>query len=480
MGTQQNHFPRRGFLKLGGGTALATLALGTLAACGNGGTTPGTTPANTPAGGQTTADGTTPAETTAAETTAAAGGPKTTIRFAYATGDDTWNAVVAALCNAFNAQSTTAEVRPDPLPPSTDYATALSTMDATGNWPAIVDMRETLTYVRAGKISPIPAEVTELLDENVYAAGPDGEVYTVPASALNGEIGLNMCYDKDYFAEHGLSVPTTRQEFIDLCEAIVANGDVPIATAAGDIWPSDQLWKPLAAEVFRQYPDGGGFWNAAVDGNASIEDLREELVQLQEITDKYVLPGWESTSDAQTATLLVTRAAVMVTSSAGLGRLNDINKVDPDFNVGLFITPTRDGKIAVLKNSVNGETAGGLAISTQAYENEAERAAATEFLKYYYSVDAANLMEETGMIAPNIKQGDQIVRNTSIPGAEDYFALLENPNLEWFENAPDVTEFGAFNTFFRQSRIEMQSGQTSLEECITKVQAELDKLERAS
>ncbi|HWI30083.1 MAG TPA: ABC transporter substrate-binding protein [Microbacterium sp.] len=399
---------------------------------------------------------------------------KTEIRFLYATGDETWNSVVDSLVETFNEQSETTTVALDPLPAGTDYPTALKTVDATGSWPAIVDMRDTLTYASAGKLAPIPTEVTDLLEPSAFAAAEDGNVYTVPYSALNGELGLNIIYNRDYFEDHDLEVPETYDDFIALLDAIKANGDVPLATAAAEIWPSDQLWKPLAAPTFAKYSNDGGFWNVAAEGGASMEDLREPLERLQNIMDNYVLEGWQSTADAQTTTLLVNGQAVMATSSAGIGRLMDIQKVDPDFNAGLFIIPDDDGKINVLKNSVVGDTAGGLAISSQAAADKKEYASAVEFLKYFYSVDAANLMEEKGWISPNILASDEVKRNTEIPGAEDYFALLDNPNLVWYENSPTMTTFSAFGTFFRQARVEMQDGQTTLDQMIAKTQAEFD------
>ena len=401
-------------------------------------------------------------------------GGKTTIRFLYATGDETWNSVVDGVVKAFNEQSDSTVVELDPLPAGSDYATALKTMDATGNWPAVVDMRDTLTYIQAGKLAPIPESVTDLLAPDVYGAAEDGNVYTVPSSALNGEIGINIVYDKSYFADNGLEVPETYDDFIALLEEIQANGDVPLATAAAEVWPSDQLWKPLAAPVFAEYSEQG-FWNAVAEGTASMEDLREPLERLVQITDDFVLEGWQSTADAQTTTLLVNGQAVMATSSAGIGRLNDIHKVDPEFDAGLFIIPADDGTINVLKNSVVGDTASGLAISAQAQEDGAEYDSAVEFLEYFYSVEAANLIESLGWIAPNIAASDEVERNTEIPGAADYFALLEDPNLNWYSNESSNEALSAFNTFFRQVRIEMQDGQITVDEAISKLQAEFDK-----
>src|SRR5699024_143452 len=350
-----------------------------------------------------------------------AAGGQTHIRFAYATGDDTWNSAVEAVIDAYNEQSDVAQVEGQPLTGGSDYATSVRTMDATGDWPAVIDMRDTTTYINAGKLAPMPEEVTSLLQDDAYAAfEEDGNVYTVPSTANNGEIGLNIIYDKDYFKENGLEVPETYDDFIDLMDDIQANGDVPLATAAGEVWPSDQLWKPLAAPTFAEYQDG--FWNAALDGKASIEDLKEPLQRLQDITDKYVLDGWQSTQDGQLATLLVTGRAIMATSSAGLGRLKDIHKVDPDFNAGLFIIPGDDGTLDVAKSLASG-TGSGLAISAQAADNDQKYQAAVDFLEYYYSVEGADTIEQAGVIAPNIKEEDEITRNKSIPGADDYFAL---------------------------------------------------------
>src|SRR5699024_11643017 len=97
------------------------------------------------------------------------------------------------------------------------------------------------SYINAGKLAPMPEEVTSLLQDDAYAAfEEDGNVYTVPSTANNGEIGLNIIYDKDYFEENGLEVPETYDDFIDLMDDIQANGDVPLATAAGEVWPSDR------------------------------------------------------------------------------------------------------------------------------------------------------------------------------------------------------------------------------------------------
>ncbi|CAH0148584.1 Multiple sugar-binding protein [Microbacterium sp. Bi98] len=401
-------------------------------------------------------------------------GERTSIRVMYATGDETWNNTVDAVVDAFNAQSDSTVVQLDPMPPGADYATTVRTMDATGNWPAVIDMRDTATYINAGKLAPIPEEVTDLLAADAFAPTEDGNVYISPTTGMMGEIGFNIVYNKDYFEEHALEEPATYDEFIKLMDDIKANGDAPLAIAAAQPGSTDLLFKPLAGPINASYEDG--FWNAVASGEATMEELREPLERTKHITDNYALEGWASTDDPQLTTLLVNDQAVMITSASGLGRLRDINTVDPEFNAGMFIIPADDGTVHVLRNPLTGDTDSGWAISEQAHQDEAQYAAAIEFLEFYYSLDTANLIEKSGTIAPNISEVDKITRNTSIPGAKDYFALLENPKLEWYENPTNWSTFSTFNSFFRQSRVEMMTGQTTIDELIVKIQENFDSV----
>ncbi len=48
-------------------------------------------------------------------------------------------------------------------------------------------------------------------------------------------------YNKDMFAQYGLNVPTTLEEFEQICDTFVANGIIPIHSAGADQWPATQL-----------------------------------------------------------------------------------------------------------------------------------------------------------------------------------------------------------------------------------------------
>src|SRR5699024_5380306 len=116
------------------------------------------------------------ADSTGGSSRGGGGSRRTSIRFLYATGDETWNEVVQGVVDAFNERSETAEIQLDPLSSGSDYATALRTMDATGNWPAIVDMRDTATYISAGKLSAIQEPETDLLDPDENVSTEEGTI----------------------------------------------------------------------------------------------------------------------------------------------------------------------------------------------------------------------------------------------------------------------------------------------------------------
>jgi raffinose/stachyose/melibiose transport system substrate-binding protein len=58
---------------------------------------------------------------------------------------------------------------------------------------------------------------------------------------------VTVYYNKDAFAEHGLEIPTTMDEFVDVLDAFSADGVTPLAEA-GLEYPLGQLWYQLALQ----------------------------------------------------------------------------------------------------------------------------------------------------------------------------------------------------------------------------------------
>jgi raffinose/stachyose/melibiose transport system substrate-binding protein len=80
---------------------------------------------------------------------------------------------------------------------------------------------------------------------------------------------VTVYYNKDAFAEHGLEIPTTMDEFVDVLDAFVADGVTPLAEA-GLEYPLGQLWYQLALQrADRQWVNDYQLYENPVDWHGS-------------------------------------------------------------------------------------------------------------------------------------------------------------------------------------------------------------------
>jgi len=70
----------------------------------------------------------------------------------------------------------------------------------------------------------------------------DGPVYGV---TTYGEFVM-VYYNKDMFAERGIEVPTTYDEYTAILDSFVAEGITPLSVGAQSVWPVTQNWYELA------------------------------------------------------------------------------------------------------------------------------------------------------------------------------------------------------------------------------------------
>ncbi|EMT51933.1 extracellular solute-binding protein [Brevibacillus borstelensis AK1] len=119
---------------------------------------------------------------------------------------------------------------------------------AAGNPPKIFEMfggADTKLYVKAGRLLDLTDFLVEsgLKDKfvNLEEFTVDGRVYGLPI----GGYAEGFFYNKKLFAELGLSVPKTWDEFIAVNEKLKAAGKVPLALAAKDGWVNAMLFNTI-------------------------------------------------------------------------------------------------------------------------------------------------------------------------------------------------------------------------------------------
>ena len=306
----------------------------------------------------------------------------TELTFIFADGDEGAKASMNEIVNRFN------EAYPDitiTIEPGNGgaYSEFIKTKDSVGEFPDVMEMRDTAMYVRAGKLEPLSEEITSLF---LTTTEFDGQVYTAP---LAGENTQGIIYNKKYFDENGLTEPTTYDEFITLCQTIKDKGDMsPLVVGGQDIWHLGFLFhKAYNDQVLSVDPD---FIEHCYDGSKDFSDDTMKAT-FQELIDifQYAQDGWTSTPDAQITTFLVNDMAAMMYS--GTHMFSQIEAADPDFEYGWFAIPSPDGKTRL----VGGSGIGGLAISSEAAKDPDKKAAAEAFIKFFYAPENYKVYCET-------------------------------------------------------------------------------------
>ncbi len=296
----------------------------------------------------------------------------TELTYIFADGDEGAKAAMREIVDKFN------EANPDitvNIVPGNGgaYNELLITKDSVGEFPDVMEMRDTAVYVRAGKITPLPEDIVSLF--KTTTAFSDA-VYTAP---LAGENTNGIIYNKAYFDENGFTEPVTYDEFLQLCQKIKDKGDMsPLVVGGSDIWHMG-FWfhKVYNDQVLSQDPD---FIKHCYEGTKDFSDpaFKATFEELKKIM-QYAQDGWVSTPDAQITTFLVNNMSAMMYS--GTHMFSQITAADPNFQIGWFAIPSPDGKTRL----VGGGGVGGLAISAQAAQDPNKKAAAEAFIKFFFA-----------------------------------------------------------------------------------------------
>jgi multiple sugar transport system substrate-binding protein len=115
-------------------------------------------------------------------------------------------------------------------------------------------------------------EVTDLINETEFVAGAldpvkvNGKLY---GGAYTGKVKPGFWYRKSFFKEHGLSVPTTWEEFLTLLESIKTIEGIknPIVTGDGVGWPISDVTEHFlitfgGPTLHKKLIDGTVAWNS--------------------------------------------------------------------------------------------------------------------------------------------------------------------------------------------------------------------------
>lgn len=304
---------------------------------------------------------------------APSGAKKVSFTIGYASGDPAAKKAIATAVETFMAQHPDIEIKDLSETSSSAYLDWLKTKDAVGEFPDLVEMRDTEVFAEAGKIVELPADLLELFDSPPEV---DGKVWNAPI-AVNVPQGI--IYSKKAYADAGITeLPATYDEFIAIQEKLKASGITPIVVGGKDIFHMG-FWvnKFLIDNVYAQDPD----WNSkktAKQVSFTDENVVQAMTDFKQLFQNYVDKGWLSTGDNQTASILVSGKAAQLFS--GTWMFSQIEEADPNFDYGFYAVPDRQGNI----NVIGLPSPAGWSLSAEAAKDPEKTEAIKEFIRFFF------------------------------------------------------------------------------------------------
>ncbi len=160
---------------------------------------------------------------------------------------------------------------------------------------------------------------------------PDGKMFAVPFAAVSHAV----YYNKDIFAAQGLSVPTTWDEFIEVCQTLKDNGITPLSNGVADEW---DILECFFLGMLPNYVGGADQRVLYEKGDKKLND--ENFVNAYADISKvapFLPDGFEAVTYNDSQVLFNTQAAAMfMDGSWTLGVY-----ADADFEWGVFAIPAR-------------------------------------------------------------------------------------------------------------------------------------------
>lgn len=388
-------------------------------------------------------------------------GEEVELTFFCGNGDVKFNEVVETLIAGFEKEYPMIKIT-NVTPTSSSFSEGLKSLDAVGEFPDLMEARDVPMWARAGKIAEVDPELIKLVNN---APDYNGKYYCVPSKA---DAPLGFFYNKAYFTEKGFKEPQTYQEFLDLCEAIKADGTMaPMVVGAADIWHVGFTWMQWYINyVTKEDPD---FIRHLYTGERKwTEDfVANGFRKYADIYLKgYVEEGFMSTSDSQIASFLVTGKAAMFFSGAHM--VANIQDADPNFEFGWFPLHNENGEL----NMWGGPSLNGWMYSADCAADDDKLLAAKLWIRYCMRDDNYSYYLTTMSFLPvndiQVDFGEIVNKMIATQKAAD----TNEPgwNSKWGDNEIP----SAFRNFSYKIAQEWATGSKTIEQGLEEMQAEWD------
>lgn len=173
----------------------------------------------------------------------------------------------------------------------------------------------------------------------------DGRLYGQPVQDVSAVWAV--AYNKKVFERLNLSVPTNYEEFKAVCEAIKADGMIPIYEAVSDGW-HHQLWFcEMGVAIEHAEPGTAEKLNNNEMGFADSAAAKQLVDQIKEMVDLgYWGDNYMANAYADAARAIAEGECAMTVANQGFP--TEINAAYPDFpaeDIGFFVMPLCDNQV---------------------------------------------------------------------------------------------------------------------------------------
>lgn len=184
-------------------------------------------------------------------------------------------------------------------------------------------------------------EILSHYEEDALGAGTrDGNIYAVTQTTNP----LAIYYNKDIFAQYGLQVPTTKEEFLAVCKTLKDNGVVPLAEGAGVNWIPEFLIEGMLAN---SCDDITVFASGKLTEDKGVE---ETVAFAKELFDNgYIMEGSSGIQEESMLTGFACGNYAMI--ATGTWSMSTIRSINEDIDFGVFNMPGSKGTTKGVSNT---------------------------------------------------------------------------------------------------------------------------------
>lgn len=300
-----------------------------------------------------------------------------------------WTAAMEELCEEFmNAYSGITVVTEHSN--NGNYTEQLKAKEALGEFPDIFEIEDPYMFLEADKLGEISSDLGKLAKNPIQV---DGKVYALPFY----DTSIGIIYNQVIFKRYGLSIPSTYEEFLDICQNLQNKGVAPLAVG-GSRSDTNSNWLNYFF-LTRVEAKNPGWQQKRWKKEVSFqdEDMMAILKEYQEfMSSSYILEDSINMNDNQIIVQLLNQKVAMFltepsmfteilesypsASESDKTPLGEELKDDPvRFRMGWFYMPDQAGNPVVVHKAGSQ-----LAISGECAADTEKKAAAEKFLRFSY------------------------------------------------------------------------------------------------